>query len=528
MLDQLLLIIVVGAGAVFGGGVVAARMLRENGLRWTWAMLGLPAGMVLWKLNPLVGLAVLGVATRGCIVGARWQREDLAHGADHVEAAHSRLGIADVLRRGTQDRQLRESGSWVHNGRLVVGRDERGMAVAIPVGYESGSHTLVLGATGAGKTVSEAWVACRLIEQGHGAVVIDPKGDRMLCQELQAAAERAGAEFLQWTPEGPLAYNPYARGSDTEIADKALAGERFTEPHYLRQAQRYLGHAVRAMRTSGVQVTLVSLMENMDPRTLEVTARKLPESEAEPVQNYLDSLGERQQRELSGVRDRLAILAESELRPWLEPNADRPTLDIHQAVEERAVVYVCLDADRRLLLSTMLAGAVVTDLVTLVGRMQHKPVPTVVMIDEFSAIAAEPVARLFGRARSAGISLILGTQELADLKGAEDSALREQVLGNVAALIAHRQNVPESAELIAAMAGTRPVWVTTQQTEEGLLAPGPSGKGSRRRGHEYEIHPSRIKRLGTGQAVVITPGSGRPPTVVHVNHPSESWPGRSV
>jgi len=34
-------------------------------------------------------------------------------------------------------------------------------------------------------------------------------------------------------------------GSETEIADKALSGETFTEPHYLRQAQRYLGHAVR-------------------------------------------------------------------------------------------------------------------------------------------------------------------------------------------------------------------------------------------------------------------------------------------
>ncbi len=102
------------------------------------------------------------------------------------------------------------------------------------------------------------------------------------------------------------------------------------------------------------------------------------------------------------------------------------------------------------------------------------------------------------------------------------------MLGNVAALRAHRQNVPESAELIAAMAGTRAVWVTTQQTKEGLLALGPSGKGSRRRGHEDEIHLSRIKRLRTGQAVVVTPGSGQPPTVVHVNHPSDSRPGRSV
>jgi hypothetical protein len=43
---------------------------------------------------------------------------------------------------------------------------------------------------------------------------------------------------------------------------------------------------------------------------------------------------------------------------------------------------------------------------------------------------------------------VLGTQELADLK-ATGEGLREQVLGNVAAVIVHRQNVPESAELIA-------------------------------------------------------------------------------
>ena len=56
----------------------------------------------------------------------------------------------------------------------------------------------------------------------------------------------------------------------------------------------------------------------------------------------------------------------------------------------------------------------------------REPIPTVVVIDEFSAVAANHTARLFGRARSAGISLILGTQELVDLKAAGDGALRER------------------------------------------------------------------------------------------------------
>ena len=133
------------------------------------------------------------------------------------------------------------------------------------------------------------------------------------------------------------------------------------------------------------------------------------------------------------------------------------------------------------------------------------------------------VARLFARARSAGVSLVLGAQELADLRGAGEG-VREQVLANVATVIAHRQSVPESAELIADMAGTKPAWMTTEQTEEAVLASGLSGRGTRRRGYEYEIHPGHIKRLPTGWAAVLTPGSGQKPTIALICHPSEARP----
>jgi len=445
--------------------------------------------------NLLIALPVWGASLYACALGARLHREDLEHGADHAEIARARLGIVGLIRRRQSEVRIKRDG-WISDGRLVVGRDERGLPASIPVGYDSGSHTLVVGATGSGKTISEAWIACRLIDGLHGAIVIDPKGDAMLREELRASAERRGVRFLEWTPEGPLAYNPYAHGTETEIADKALSGEEFTEPHYLRQAQRYLGYAIRVMHTAGVPVTPVSLMANLDPRELEVRARGLPEREAAEALAYLDSLTERQRRDLSGVRDRLSILAESDARRWLDPTASEGVLDIQLAVRKREVVYFRLDSDRR-------------------------PLLTVVMIDEFSAVAAEQVARLFGRARSAGISLILGTQELADLKSVGDGALREQTLGNVSTVIAHRQNVPESAELIAAMAGTKAVWITTQQTEQGLIAGGPSGRGTRRRGYEFEIHPGHIKQLSTGQAVVITPGSGQP-TIAQICHPQEA------
>jgi conjugal transfer pilus assembly protein TraD len=508
------------ATVIVGGGIATATLLRTRGLMWTWAMLGLPIALALMAGNAFIGFAVGAGSLLACWLGARWHHEDRHHGGDLGEAASRRVGMLAAIAR-IRRRWANTRARWLRDGRLVVGRDEKQLPVSIPVGHDSGSHALVVGATGSGKTVSEAWIATRHIEGGHGAIVIDPKGDRLLRDELETAAARTGVAFLEWTPEGPLPYNPYARGGDTEIADKALAGERFTEPHYLRQAQRYLGHAVRTMRAAQIPLTPASLMAHLDVGQLEVSARALPEGEAAVVEGYLDSLGERQRRELAGVRDRLSILAESDARQWLEPADGGEALDLKRALTARSVVYFRLDSDRRVLLSQMIAAAIVSDLVTLVGELQSHPIATVVLIDEFSAVAAEHVARLFARARSAGISLILGTQELGDLKATAEW-LREQVLANVSTVIAHRQSVPESAELIAAMAGTRPAWITTQQTEEGLLAPGPSGRGSRRRGYEYEIHPSQIKALPTGWAVVLTPGSGQRPAIAHMHQPSEA------
>ena len=74
-----------------------------------------------------------------------------------------------------------------------------------------------------------------------------------------------------------------------------------------------------------------------------------------------------------------------------------------------------LDADRRPLLASMLAAAIVQDLLTIAAELQRDPVPTLVVVDEFSAVAPGGVVRLFGRRRSAGLSLLLGTQKLADL-----------------------------------------------------------------------------------------------------------------
>jgi type IV secretory pathway TraG/TraD family ATPase VirD4 len=495
------------AGIVLGLGLgmVVARAMRARGLHWSWLLGAVVAP--LW-LHSMLGrwLPVMLAASVGALLRSRrWQREDLDAGVDLARAARLRTGPVDALLTvvnalALERRRAMGPPGWFRAERLIVGRAGRGRLVSIPLGgSRGGTHTLLVGATGSGKTVTQAWIATRAIDRGMGAIVVDPKGDEAMRDAMAHAAQRVGRELIEWTPEGPSAYNPFARGSDTEVADKVLAGERFTEPHYLRQAQRFLGHVIRALRASGVETSLPTISANLEPGALELLARNLPESAARVVHAYLDSLTPRQLSDVAGVRDRLSILAESDVARWLEPRSETARrFDLFEAVQERAIVYFDLEADRRPLLTQMLGAAIVQDLQTTVALVRACAYPTVVVIDEFSALAAEQVVRLFGRARSAGFSLVLGTQELADLRLPGREALLEQVLGNLAVLLAHRQVVPASAELICKLAGTKGVWRTSRQD---------GGRISRSRTSEGLLRVEDVMGLAPGRVAAITFGA---------------------
>jgi hypothetical protein len=503
---------------------IATRAMRARGLHWSWGLVALLAvvstRVALGRFALVLFVALLAATLRS----RRLHRERLDLGADLGKAAQQLVSPATSLRLifnaiGRRGRERGQRGGWFRGDRLALGVDRDGGLVWIPFGGRNGgSHTLLLGATGSGKTVTETWMTLRAIERGMGAVVIDPKGDRAMRDAVALAAREAGRELYEWTPSGPSVYNPLARGSETEIADKLLGGERFTEPHYLRQSQRFIGHVVRALRGAGFEVSLRVVVEALDARRLELLSRELPQREAESTQRYLDSLSTRQLSDLAGVRDRLAILVESDVGCWLDPaEAPGPVLDLLAAIRRHAVVYFTLATDSRPLLTQMLGAAIVQDLTTAVAALQACPSPTVVVIDEFSSLAAEHVVRLFARSRSAGVSLILATQELADLRVSGREQLLEQVIGNLRVLIAHRQVVPSSAELIASLAGETGAWKTSQS----------SGRITRARYLERVLEPGQVMNLPTGRAATVVLGEGPGARITDVFSPLPGESSRS-
>ena len=155
-------------------------------------------------------------------------------------------------------------------------------------------------------------------------------------------------------------------------------------------------------------------------------------------------------------------------------------------------------------LSAQLGTLAIQDLIAASGhRLASGGEQALIGIDEFSALGADNLVSLLARGRESGISVMLATQELADLDRAA-RGFRDQVLGVTAIKIVHRQEVHASARTIADMIGVQKVWEPTYQIGRGPLGGYSTSRGSRRQVEEYIVHPDTIKSLGTGDAVITT------------------------
>lgn len=507
-------------------GVLALAFLHAASLRWSWALLVLPLAPLAWLADWRVGLVVGLASALAAGGGAYWHLEDTYRGGDQARRVRDALGPLEFARARLAERPT--GGERVGERGLALGVTPSDRVCRVPFGEEQGVHALVLGATGSGKTVTQAAIAQSYVRAGMGAIVLDPKGDPYLRAVLRNAALESGVAFHEWSPTGPGIYNPFARGGPTEVADKALAGHRWSEPHYELATQRLLGMVTGTMRAAGQwPPTLSGLVRYMDPDRLDSLAAHVGGEVAARVSEYIEGLSARGRADLGGGRDRLAVLAEGELGRWLDPALGKgPQLDLMESLRRGEVVYFHIDSDRYPAASRLLGAALVIDLVTLTADMQGGGLHGLAVIDEFAALAAEHVHRLFGRARSAGLSVLLGTQSLADLRTARPDdptdSLTEQVLTNVAYVIAHREADPDSAERLARVVGTEPSWTTTTKVGGRRENWWSRAEGSRIPDPQFVIPPDHFKRLATGCAVVIQPTAKRPGEVVRVTRPEEA------
>lgn len=404
------------------------------------------------------------------------------------------------------------------DARVGLGLDPHGRVVSVAP-EDLRQHALILGATGSGKTTTLLQILRALVPQRHGVLVVDLKADPRLAAELGGLAEGSERTFEFWTLEGPARWDPLARGDATELMQKLVALEEWSEPHYKRAAQRYLLAVLSVLRAAGESIDLAHVAALLDPRSLADflyahNAKAIPEAERARVEAYVESLDRSSASAIQGLANRIAVLVETAPGPFLAIGPD--SIDLERTFDEGRVTLFSLDAQKYGETAAHMAALVAQDVRTVTSRRLRSDVarpPGYVVFDEFSAIRSDHLLHLFAQARAARLGVLLATQELADLSRV-DAGFADQVLANTNVKLIHRQDVPESAERLAGLAGTRSAYEETFQTDRspfvtvaGRLVGGGrgrnTGRGTIREVEQYVVHPNVLKQLRQGTAILI-------------------------
>jgi hypothetical protein len=502
----------VGMGAALG--LFLAVLLRNRRLAWTWSFFTLApcaiaAGVA--ALGPLgLGAALalvsftLALALTAVYSALHMRLQDRRAGGDRQIAAGAHRGVLDGLRRWLAVRGQR--GDRVLLDGLPIGRTPRGELACVPRGgARSGCHVLIPGASGAGKTTSLAALLVEYVARsGFGAVVLEAKTDAALLSAAESAAAARGVPFRLVSPQGPNGYDPLAKGSVDERSERLVAAQTWGSEDadfYRQAASPFLRLVLRVLDLGGAPVTLARVVEHCDPDELVNAAMEgTPPPLAEEVHRAVEGLRADEKRAIAGMQARLRNLASSEFaRAWLDPL--RPgvhTVELREAVERREVVYFRLDTDRTGTVGRAIAQMALLDLGAVASDLMDAGEGTFIGIDEFGALEAPALERLYARGRAAGFSVAVGTQTLADLRAA-GTAVRERIGATISAVLCHRLGGQDDAQWISQLIGTVPTWESTIRTDRWGL---PTDEGTRTRGHRFEVNPADLQRLNRGEAYV--------------------------
>ncbi|MCL6478857.1 MAG: type IV secretion system DNA-binding domain-containing protein [Peptococcaceae bacterium] len=368
---------------------------------------------------------------------------------------------------------------------------------------ELNQHCALLGTTGSGKTTTILNFVESAVTRNIPLIFIDGKGAQDLVVKVKSICEKYGRKFYLFNMHGEsMHYNPLRHGNISELKDKLISLTEWSEEHYKKVAERYLQLVFRCMSITEEKIDLSKAFYYMIPDNLAILARRIENTEARNT--ILESIDQFSDLQLHGLAARLAVMAESEIGHLFMDNNDDNTIDLCRIINDNAVVLFTLDSLSYPEYSRLLGRLIITDIKSVATKQKEKKIYAI--FDEFNVFASDAVVDLVSKSRSFGFHVIIGTQSLSDLERAGGPALAEQVIENCNTYIIQRQNSAVNAEKLANMIGTKDSYETTYQVKS--LFKLKTGVGSMRQTREYIVHPDLIKRLKTGEAILVRKTEG--------------------
>ena len=357
----------------------------------------------------------------------------------------------------------------------------------IPAGeLDRGTHTLICGASGFGKSVLMETLMDADMASGRPVVFIDPKGDARSMRRFVRLCRRHRRNFAVFSEhydgEGKIHLNPVAEGSPGQIADRLHRSFAWSEEHYENLCYGALRKAC----------SLLSRNED-GATTYRALKRKLLDM-SNPSKKERDF----DRKDAQGIITRLDNIVESDFGPLLEGGG----LSMKQIWNSHRCVYIGLPVLGYPHVARSLGKTLLGDLAWAVYDVYKSPGPAKspvgVYIDELSAVITDEFIELLNKCRGVGMELTFAFQSPADIdKVSPDLCL--QIMENAATWFVLKQRMKSGAETFTGAIGTVLGKKDTVRIQDGERLP----MGSQREVHEMIVHPDIIKNLNRGQAVLL-------------------------
>jgi hypothetical protein len=410
---------------------------------------------------------------------------------------------SNILQRKREKRILENVAGTSHPADgTIIGVEEKTGKQVIVTDVEANSHQLACGTTNSGKTTTVMNYAESAAQREIACFYVDGKGEKEVIDRMRGYAEKYGRFFTAFSMRGGYSrYNPLRYGGVTELTDKLMTIEEWSDPYYESMARRYLQVAFRCLLESGISVDLPNLVSYLNVKRLENLARQLADQNAqEEILEALESY--RRSDEIKGLVARLATLVESEIGHLFKAQGEGDLLDPEEVIRKGGLAVFSLNSLAFPEYSRTLGKIIVTDLKAVADRQLGNR-PIYMILDEFNVFASAAIVDLIGKARSKGFCTVMAMQSLSDIEAACGPAVVDQILDNSNIYLIHRVNSPRTAQVLADVVGTVQAKEITRQVQHIGPFSVPTGVGTEKDVKEYPVHPDDIKWLRKGEIVYV-------------------------
>lgn len=382
-------------------------------------------------------------------------------------------------------------------------------------------HTLILGGSGYGKTNLIKNIIEQDIASGSGLIVLDPKNDLkkfmfdVADHYNRIDGEGAKTVFHSLNLDGSESetWNPLQGDNPAAIANRlflALFDDGGTNAFYESVSGNLLTNIITLLKATGKKINLRDVFSAvLNEDILEQLVRRFENDNRLKVEinvlkkDFLDNKAAEAHKLSIGLRNKLQPLITS---PWSDLiNSYSPDIDIQEIIEKGHILHFGISTD-------------------IIGENNYKPLAKLFMAyvkeaagirynkqikkhctficDEFGDIANDDFVEGVKKYRSAGISFVLGFQDIGDLKEHGEPYLIKLMTSTSTKIIF---GIPEpiSADYLAKMLGTYKDDIVAAQSynAKGEV----KGTSERVDDRKFKVDPDSIKNLDVGECVSLMP-----------------------